>query len=230
MILCLQSRPILSSTPQAGLQAGAQVHRNDNFPDSSDNEDTDDIPDGACGGLPPDDSDFHSVHSRSSLETTLMDGQGEGGVVADLRQGMDQLNLASQGIQHATGARPRTRPQDHTYHTADDPPYRNTTQAEGPPPIPARRQLPGVQTYHLPGDPRTTVVVNIHQQQPPPPPLPAARRPMPGAEDEDANADPLNQTLSHGQVLRINARRIRRDAIDLAHRAADFFLFSRRPH
>ena len=139
-----------------------------------------------------------------------MDGQGEGGVVADLRQGMDQLNLASQGIQHATGARPRTRPQDHTYHTADDPPYQNTTQVEGRPPIPARRQLPGVQTYHLPGDPRTTVVVNIHQQQPPPPPLPAARRPMPGAEDEDANADPLNQTLSHGQVLRINARRIRR--------------------
>ena len=228
MTCLFQRGPILSSTPQQpGLQADVQVHRGDHSSESSDTEDTDDIPDGACGGLAHDDDDFHSM---ASVETALMDGQDEGGVVAGLRQGMDQLNLASQGIQHATGARPRTRPQDHTYHTADDPPYQNTTQVEGRPPIPARRQLPGVQTYHLPGDPRTTVVVNIHQQQPPPPPLPAARRPMPGAEDEDANADPLNQTLSHGQVLRINARRIRRDAIDLAHRAADFFLFSRRPH
>ena len=212
----------MSSTPQhSTLQAAAQVHRDGHSSESSDSEL--DPPPAAAGGPAQDDADFHSL---ASIETTLLEGQDEGEVVDGLRQGMDQMSLASQGIHPATGARPRIRAQDHHIYEAADQQvgqYQNTSHVEERPPVPARRHLPGVQTYHLPGDPRTQVIVNVHQQQVPPP-----RRARP--EDEDSSEeDPLNRTLSHGQVLRINARRLRRDAIDLANKAADFILFTRRP-
>ena len=161
----------------------------------------------------------------ASMETALLEGQDEGELVAGLRQGMDQLSLASHGVHPATGARPRIRAQDHIYEAADQQvgQYQNTFPVEERPPVPARRHLPGVQTYHLPGDPRTQVIVNVHQ-----PPVPPPRRARPDDEDS-SEEDPFDRTLSHGQVLRINARRLRRDAIDLANKAADFILFTRRP-
>ena len=223
ILFCLpfQIPPILSSTPQdSTLQAAAQVHRNGHSPESSDSEL--DTASAAADGPAQDDADFHSM---ASIETALLEGQDEGGVVDGLRQGMDQLSLASQGIHPATGARPRIRAQNHIYEAADQQvgQYQNTSHVEERPPVPARRHLPGVQTYHLPGDPRTQVIVNVHQ-----PPVPPPRRARP--EDEDSSEeDPLDRTLPHGQVLRINARRLRRDAIDLANKAADFILFTRRP-
>ena len=185
----------------------------------------------------------------ASIETALLEGQDEGELVDGLRQGMDQLSLVSQGVHPATGAQPRIRAQDHIYEAADQQvhpatgarpriraqdhiyeaadqqvgQYQNTFPVEERPPVPARRHLPGVQTYHLPGDPRTQVIVNVHQ-----PPVPPPRRARPDDEDS-SEEDPLDRTLPHGQVLRINARRLRRDAIDLANKAADFILFTRRP-
>ena len=220
--LSFQVPPILSSTPQdSSLQVAAQVHRNGHSPESSDSEL--DTASAAAEGPAQDDADFHSM---ASLETTLLEGQDEGQLMAGLRQGMDQLSLVSQGVHPATGTRPRIRAQDHIYDVADPQvgQYQNTSQVEERPPVPARRQLPGVQTYHLPGDPRTQVIVNVHQAGPVPPP----RRARPD-DEEGAEEDPLNRTLSHAQVLRINARRLRRDAIDLANKAADFILFTRRP-
>ena len=211
----------MSSTPQdSSLQAAAQIHRNGDSPYSSDSE-LDTASAGASGPA-QDDADFHSM---ASVETALLEGQDEGQLAAGLRQDMDQLSLAAQGVHPATGARPRIRPQDHIYDAADhqEGQYQNASHVEERPPVPARRQLPGVQAYHLPGDPRTQVIVNVHT-----PPAPPPRRAMPEAEESSEN-DPFDQTLSHGQVLRINARRIRRDAIDLAHKAADFLLFTRRP-
>ena len=220
--LSFQVPPILSSTPQdSSLQVAAQVHRNGHSPESSDSEL--DTAAAAAEGPAHDDADFHSM---ASLETTLLEGQDEGQLMAGLRQGMDQLSLVSQGVHPATGARPRVMAQDHIYDVADHQvgQYQNTSQVEERPPVPARRQLPGVQTYHLPGDPRTQVTVNVYQPAPVPPP----RRARPD-DEEGVEEDPLNRTLSHAQVLRINARRLRRDAIDLANKAADFILFTRRP-
>ena len=207
----------MSSTPQQqGLEVDAQVHRGDVSSGSS----TTDTDEDEAGAPANDDDDWHSL---ASVETALMDGQGEDGLMADLRQDMDQITLASQDAQGAQALPPPA----HVYESADAQggSYQNVPPSVRSPPIPARRQFPGMQSFHLPGDPRTQVVVHVHQasgvQGPPPPP------PRPAMPEEEEEPNPLDQTLPHAQVLRINARRLRRDAIHLAHLAADFFV--RRP-
>ena len=156
----------MSSTPQQqGLEVDAQVHRGDVSSGSS----TTDTDEDEAGAPANDDDDWHSL---ASVETALMDGQGEDGLMADLRQDMDQITLASQDAQGAQALPPPA----HVYESADAQggSYQNVPPSVRSPPIPARRQFPGMQSFNLPGDPRTQVIVHVHQasgvQGPPPPP------------------------------------------------------------